>query len=59
MEEDKGHDGLIKDLNDILMEADNFHFHDFKNSRYATPKVELVLKLQTIINRARNGRYDN
>ncbi len=56
--EDKGHKTLLEDIYNLFREAENFTFHDFK-TQDATPKVNLVLKLQTLINRARNGRYDN
>lgn len=56
---DEGHMRLIADLKDILGEAEAFQFHDFRNEKYATPKMELVNRLTQIANRARNGDYDN
>lgn len=58
-EQDDGHKALIMDLAGLLAEAESFQFHDFKNSLYATPKVQLVLKLRAMAELAQNGRYDN
>lgn len=56
---DKGHENLINDLRDLLLEAEVFNFHDFKNDKYATPKIELYNKLNEIIHRMKDGNYDN
>ncbi len=56
---DKGHDNLINDLKLLYTEAIDFEFHDFKNTRYATPKIELHKKLLALINNNRDGKYDN
>ena len=34
-------------------------FTDFENDKYDSPKVELILKLQNIINNTKDGKYDN
>ena len=56
---DKGHERLIEDLKELLKEAENYEFHDFKNTKYATPKVTLHVKLLTIDKKVQNGNYDN
>lgn len=56
---DTGHDNLITDLEELLEEAKNFEFHDFKNMKYAIPKVELHAKLLALASRVKDGRYDN
>ena len=56
---DTGHENLIEDLKDILHEAEGFEFHDFRNMKYATPKVELRAKLLILAARVQDGKYDN
>lgn len=56
---DKGHLKLTEDLNNLLCEAKQFEFHDFKNEKYAMPKKTLVDKLETIITNTKQGDYDN
>lgn len=56
---DKGHQQLIQDIEGLLAEASLYEFHDFKNNKYATPKVELVNKLNDIATKVKNGAYDN
>lgn len=56
---DKGHDKLVSDLKELLSEAESFEFHDSKNQQYAQPKVTLVLKLLKLIEKAKQGDYDN
>ncbi len=53
-----GHDFLLEDLNNLLREAENFEFDDFKYKKYATPKVELYRKLLLIANNVKKGKYD-
>jgi hypothetical protein len=57
--QDRGHDELIADLEELLRRAHDFDFHDFKNRLFATPKSELVRNLQAIIGNTRKGKYDN
>lgn len=57
--EDQGHLDLIKDIAELLKEVEAFEFHDFKNEKYAAPKMELVMKLGAIMDSAKNGKYDN
>jgi hypothetical protein len=66
MTQDTGHENLIKDLetligelNEILREAKDFGFHDFKNRKYALPKIMLKSKLDAISNSVVEGKYDN
>ena len=58
MPENKGYSLLCKDLYEIWTEATQYEFDDFKNRKYATPKVELHKKLTEIINKNRAGEYD-
>ena len=53
------HDLLLKDLRALLAEAEAFEFHDFKNSKYAAPKMMLVEKLTIIADAVKAGRYDD
>lgn len=54
-----GHNALIADILALLGEATECEFHDFKNTKYATPKVELYNRLHTMIARVQDGTYDN
>lgn len=56
---DTGHEALITDLEVLLQEAKDFAFHDFKNEKYATPKVALVDRLNDLATQAKDGKYDN
>jgi len=58
-ESDAGQDKLLDDLAELLYEAWNWEFHDFKNEKHATPKIELRNKLFTIAQNVVNGKYDN
>jgi len=53
------HELLIRDLKVILAEAEAFEFHDFKNTKYAQPKMTLYTQLSVVIERIKNGDYDN
>ena len=57
--DDKQHFRLVRDLSDLLKEAIDCEFHDFKNEKYAAPKMELRLKLLVLVNKVENGYYDN
>jgi hypothetical protein len=57
--EDHGHQTLIQHLYNIYNDAQNFEFHNFKNKKYATPKVELYKQLNQIMTNIKNGAYDN
>lgn len=54
-----GHEKLVKDLRALLTDAENAEFHDFKNSRYAAPKVALAQRLLTLRQNVIGGEYDN
>lgn len=54
-----GHDRLMLDLKDLVILAERFEFHDFKNLRFPAPKLELVRRLHTMTEHAMLGRYDN
>lgn len=59
-DKDFGHDALILDLEVLMQEAkEDFAFHDFKNEKYATPKVALVNRLTDLIENVKQGKYDN
>lgn len=54
-----GHTALMEDLLGLMREASEFQFHDYKNTKYATPKVELRSKLLRMADQVMEGRYDN
>lgn len=56
---DEGHEKLVLDLEVLVIEATNFAFHDFKNTKYAFPKRELVARLEKIKECVIKGEYDN
>jgi len=59
--EDKnnGYKNLMNDLIEVVKEAKDFEFDDFRNEKYAMPKVELRNKLLKLAQNVVNGRYDN
>lgn len=58
-ESDPGQDSLMEDLAYLIDEAFHFQFHDFKNKKYATPKVELRSRLLQLAKNVEDGKYDN
>lgn len=54
-----GHDALVLELGKLLAEAKDFQFHDYRNSKYAAPKVELHKKLLQLARDVQSGKYDN
>jgi len=54
-----GHNALMEDLSKLLREAYVYEFHDFKNEKYSTPKVELINKLNDLATNVKEGKYDN
>ena len=56
---DTGQDSLINDLKVLLQEAEDFAFHDFKNEKYAAPKMAFTNRLKDIISWTVDGKYDN
>lgn len=59
LHKDTGHIALIEDVGHLSNEVTNCEFHDFLNTKYATPKVELVNKLEAMKQKAMNGDCDN
>lgn len=49
---------LIDDLRELYQLAKEKEFSDFENTQFATPKVELVKRLENIKNKAIGGHYD-
>lgn len=56
---DEGHLNLLKDIKELLYEAESGEFHDFANEKYAMPKVELSNRLHQIRMNVIEGKYDN
>ena len=56
---DPGHENLINDLKDLMIEAAAYEYYDFKNQNHAAPKIELYKKLLELSENVKNGRYDN
>lgn len=59
VKEDLAHIELQKDVASLLNDIRSYEFHDFKNSAYSLPKVALIERLQAIILKAKEGKYDN
>jgi hypothetical protein len=57
--EPNGHNALIADILSLLADATACEFHDFKNTTYATPKIELCERLTIMARKVRDGAYDN
>lgn len=58
-EKNDGHNKLMQDLTDLWKDAFEYQYHDFKNTKYAAPKMALKNRLEQIISLAVNGKYDN
>ena len=56
---DQGHEKLIGGIEALLEDARNYHFHDFKNTIHAAPKMELVKRLRAMVENVPQGIYDN
>lgn len=56
---DVGHENLFNDIGELLLEAESYDFHDFKNKKHAAPKVALVGRLNALRDNVYEGRYDN
>jgi len=56
---DKGQLNLERDLRGLLVKAQSFEFHDFKNKNYASPKMTLRGYLLQMAENVLNGEYDN
>jgi len=59
MEKIDPHDLLVAHLQEIYRLAKEKQFHDFENSKYPAPKMELVMQLENIIRNVKSGLYDN
>ena len=53
------HEELCADLIKLSGEAVRYQFHDFKSDKYAMPKMELINKLTKIIEKVKEGEYDD
>jgi len=58
-DKNNGHNALMNDLSELVKEAYEYEFHDFRNKKYATPKIELRNKLTRISQNVIKGKYDN
>lgn len=58
-DENQGHEKLMMDLCTLVVEAAEYQFHDFRNAKYAAPKIELRTQLLKLADNVVNGRYDN
>jgi len=56
---DKGHELLVEDIRAIYDDVMKYEFHDFKNDKYALPKMELINKLSAMRKSIFAGKYDN
>lgn len=54
-----GHNALLADIEALLAEAQVCEFHDFLNTKYAAPKVELERRARQITVNTMEGKYDN
>lgn len=57
--DDQGQLELEKDMVSLVSDVWFYEFHDFKNSAYSLPKVALIERLQAIILKTKEGKYDN
>ena len=57
--EERAHNELIQALAELLQEARNYEFHDFKNTKYPMPKTALVDYLELLLGRVKEGVYDD
>ncbi len=48
---------LIDDLKEVLAEAEAGEFGDFTNEKYDFPKLQLVKKLEKLIENVKEGKY--
>ena len=58
-DKNEGHQKLLDDLSVLLYDAWHYEFNDFKNNKYATPKVVLRKKLLDLAENVEQGKYDN
>jgi len=55
---ENGKEKLVNDISGLLTEAQNGEFGDFTNTKYDSPKSELVNQLMFLIKNTQNGLYD-
>ncbi|HQM43901.1 MAG TPA: hypothetical protein PLI72_09190 [Smithellaceae bacterium] len=58
-DQNNGYYNLMQDLTELLRDVKNYEFDDFKNLKYATPKIALRNRLAKISENVINGKYDN
>lgn len=56
---DRGHRRLVADITELLREAEAGEFHDFRNEKYAAPKLALHQRLHELDQKMQAGEYDN
>lgn len=56
---DKGHLALLTDLRELVSLTQAMEFHDFENTNFATPKIELRNRLLGMAENVVEGKYDN
>ncbi len=56
---DKGHQDLVQDLSDLLAEAKEYAYHDFKSMHNEAPKMALAERLHALRTKCIDGDYDN
>lgn len=54
-----GHNKLMTDLADVVKDAHEYQYHDYKNKKYPAPKVALRNRLLQLAENVVNGKYDN
>jgi hypothetical protein len=57
--DDKGHIALFEDVSELLEDVKSGEFHDYLNTKYVTPKIELVRRIDFIRKRLIGGEYNN
>lgn len=55
---EKGQQILVKDLKELLNEAEVGEFGDFSNNKYPAPKMALIEKLDQLSRNVKSGKYD-
>ena len=56
---DEGHILLVQDITDLRNNVMTNEYHDFKNDKYATPKMVLRARLLDMAQAVIDGKYDN
>ena len=58
-EADPGHKCLLSNIIVLLKQTNEYQYHDFKNSHFATPKMALLAAFDVLRERVQTGEYDN